>query len=87
MPMCLVQSSTVCRKYLIQTGTVVSCLIKCQLEGMSVSNRSLPVLRVLRTNNVENHALVFMVPGLHRNWKQPVAYYFSCRGLNSWGDF
>ena len=27
-----------------------------------------------RTNNVVNHALVFMLPGLHKQWKQPVAY-------------
>ena len=24
-----------------------------------------------------NHALLFMVRGLHRKWKQPVAYYLS----------
>jgi len=29
-----------------------------------------------RTCNVANHALLFMVRGLHRKWKQPVAYYF-----------
>jgi hypothetical protein len=30
-----------------------------------------------RTSKIANHALVFMVRGLCRNWKQPVAYYFS----------
>jgi hypothetical protein len=30
-----------------------------------------------RTCNVANHALVFMVCGLHRKWKQPVASYLS----------
>jgi hypothetical protein len=30
-----------------------------------------------RTCNIANHALVFMVRGLRRKWKQPVAYYFS----------
>jgi len=27
--------------------------------------------------NIANHALLFMVHGLHRKWKQPVAYYLS----------
>jgi hypothetical protein len=27
--------------------------------------------------NIANHALVFMVYGLCRKWKQPVAYYFT----------
>ena len=27
--------------------------------------------------NIANHALFFMVCGLHRKWKQPVAYYLS----------
>jgi len=29
-----------------------------------------------RTRSIANHALLFMVCGLHRKWKQPVAYYF-----------
>ena len=29
-----------------------------------------------RTRRIANHALLFMVRGLHRKWKQPVAYYF-----------
>jgi hypothetical protein len=29
------------------------------------------------TCNIANHALLFMVHGLHRKWKQPVAYYLS----------
>ena len=49
MPMCSVHSSTLCRKCLIETGTVDSCLMKCQSERMSVLIRSLTVLRVLRT--------------------------------------
>jgi hypothetical protein len=28
-----------------------------------------------RTNNIANHALVFMLHGLCKRWKQPVAYY------------
>jgi len=31
-----------------------------------------------RTCNIANHTLVFMAGGLHRQWKQPVAYCFSC---------
>jgi hypothetical protein len=30
-----------------------------------------------RTCNVANHALLFMIRGLHQKWKQPVAYYLS----------
>jgi hypothetical protein len=29
-----------------------------------------------RTRRIANHALVFMVHGVHQKWKQPVAYYF-----------
>jgi hypothetical protein len=28
-----------------------------------------------RTNNIANHALVFMLRGVYKKWKQPVAYY------------
>jgi hypothetical protein len=31
-----------------------------------------------RTCQLANHALVFMVRGVHRKWKQPLAYYLSC---------
>ena len=31
-----------------------------------------------RTSNIANHALVFMLHGLHKRWKQPVAYYLVC---------
>jgi len=30
-----------------------------------------------RMCNIVNHALLFMVCGLHWKWKQPVTYYFS----------
>jgi len=30
-----------------------------------------------RTSNIANHALVFMLHGLCRRWKQPVAYYLT----------
>jgi hypothetical protein len=36
-----------------------------------------------RTYNTANHALVFMVRGLHSKWKQPVAYYFSCESTKA----
>jgi len=31
-----------------------------------------------RTSSIANHALVFMPRGLHKRWKQPVAYYLIC---------
>jgi hypothetical protein len=49
MPMCLVHSSTLCRICMIETSNVVSCLMKCQSESMSISIRSMTVLRVFRT--------------------------------------
>ena len=30
-----------------------------------------------RTSNIANHALVFMLRGLRKRWKQPVAYYLT----------
>ena len=36
-----------------------------------------------RTCHIANHALVFMVRGLHRKWKQPVAYYFIAGSTNA----
>lgn len=36
-----------------------------------------------RTRRIANHALVFMVRGLFRKWKQPVAYYFSHSSVRS----
>ena len=74
---------TVCRKCLKKTGTVVSYLMKCRSEKMSGLIRNLTALRdsrILEVNmicNVANHALLFMVRGLHRKWKQSVAYYLS----------
>lgn len=32
---------------------------------------------LVSTNKLANKALVFMVKGLHLNWKQPIAFYFS----------
>jgi len=37
-----------------------------------------------RTSNITNHALVFMLHGLRKRWKQPVAYFMT-RG-SSKGD-
>jgi hypothetical protein len=36
-----------------------------------------------RTSNIANHALAFMDSGLHKKWKQPVAYYFSCGSIKA----
>lgn len=30
-----------------------------------------------RKNEIANHALVFMVNGLHKSWKQPIAFFFT----------
>jgi len=35
-----------------------------------------------RICNIANHALLFMVRGLHRKWKQPLAYYLSLECTN-----
>ena len=35
-----------------------------------------------RTSNIANHALVFMLRGLRKRWKQPVAYYLTCGSTN-----
>ena len=79
---CLGHTSTLCRNCLIETGTVVSCLMKCQPERTSISIGSLAVFRVWttmeqRTCSIANHALVFVFCGLHQKWKRPVAYYFN----------
>jgi hypothetical protein len=66
MPMYSVHSSTVCRKSLIETGTVAVCLMKCQSERMSVSIRSLTVLRVLRT--MEQRGLALLQIMLYFSW-------------------
>jgi hypothetical protein len=36
-----------------------------------------------RTNQVANHALVFMLRGLKQQWKQPVAFFFNRGGISS----
>ena len=66
MPMCSVHFSTLCRKCLIEAGTVVSCLMMCQSERMSVSIRSLTVLRVLRT--IEQRGLAILQIMLYISW-------------------
>ena len=66
MPICSVHSSTLCRKCLIETGTVVSCLMKCQSERMSISVRNLTVLRVLRT--MEKRGLAVLHIMLYFSW-------------------
>lgn len=34
-----------------------------------------------KTNALADHAMVFMVRGLHRKWKQPVSYQFTQHGM------
>jgi hypothetical protein len=36
-----------------------------------------------RTSNIANCALVYMLSGLHKKWKQPVAFYLICRSTKS----
>ena len=81
MPMCSVHSSTLCRKCLRDR---YCCLL---FDEMSIRenvcfNQKLDCTEGFedcgteRTHRIANHALLFMVRGLHRKWKQPVAYYF-----------
>ena len=49
MPMSLVHSKALYKKYLMNIVCVVSCLMKCQSERNCIAIRSLAVLRVLRT--------------------------------------
>ena len=80
MLMCLIHSNTHYRQCLMEIKFVVSCLMKCQSEWTCISIRSSAVLMALRTledgrtSNIANHALVFMIRGLCKRWKQPVAY-------------
>jgi hypothetical protein len=36
-----------------------------------------------RKCNIANHALIFMILGLHQKWKHPVAYYLSRGSTNA----
>jgi hypothetical protein len=81
IPVFFMHFVTLCRKCLKKTGTVVSYLIKCRSERMSCLVRNMTALRdwrILEVNmicSITNHALLFIVRGLRRKWKQPVAYY------------
>ena len=81
MSMCLEYSRTAYRQCLIKIACVVSCLTRCQSESICISIRGLTVFEDLgrhgSTSNIANHALVFMLRGLCKRWKQPVAYYLT----------
>ena len=81
MPMCLVYSRTVYRQCVIKIKCVVSCWTRRQSESICILIRRLNALKALRNleataSNIANHALVFMVRGIRKRWKQPVDYYF-----------
>ena len=69
----------------VQTMSDKDCMCCLMFEEMSdsicISIRRLTIEgfedlgRHGRTSNIANHALVFMLRGLHKRWKQPVAYY------------
>jgi hypothetical protein len=78
--MCLAHSNTLCRKRLVKINSVVdemsirenlhySQKFDC-IEGFEDLGRQ------GKKSKIANHTLVFMVCGLRRKWKQPVAYYF-----------
>jgi len=73
----------------LKITSVVSHLMKCQSERNCVSTTSDCIEgfeffgRQDRTHNIVNHALVFMVRGLRRKWKQPAAYCFSCGSIKA----
>jgi hypothetical protein len=82
--MCLMHFATLCKKCLRKISTVVSCLMKCWPENVRF-NQKFDCTEEFedlgsqgRMCNIANHALLFMVGGLHRKWKQTVAYYLRC---------
>ena len=75
---------TLCRKCLKKTVTVVSYMMKLSIRENVWFNQKFDCIEGYedlgsqgRTCKIANHALLFMVHGLHRKWKQPVAYYLS----------
>ena len=66
MPICSVHSSTLSRKCVIETDTVVSCLMNCQSESISVLIGSLTLLRVMRT--MEQRGLAILQIMLFFSW-------------------
>jgi hypothetical protein len=70
--MCLVCSGSLYRQYLMK---LVCCLM---FDEMSMSHKFGCIEDVGnhgRTSRIANHVLVFMLCGLHKKWKESVAYY------------
>jgi len=74
MRMCLLYSRTMYRLCLIKLVCVVSCWTRSESEIDCIG-----VFEELGshgwTSNIAHHSLVLMLRGLHREWKQPVAFY------------
>ena len=80
MPMCLVYSKTMSDKdrmccLMFDEMSIRQHLHFCQKIDCIEGFENLGIHG--RTSNIANHALVFMLHGLRRSWKQPVAYYLT----------
>ena len=71
MPMCLVCSDTLYRQYLMK---LVCCLMLSHKSGC-IQGLFEDLGSHGRTSCIANHALVFMLRGLHKKWKESVAFY------------
>jgi len=81
MPMCLVCSDALYRQYLMK---LMCCLMfdempMCRKSGCIQGFKDLGSRG--RTSRFANHALVFMLHGLHKKWKESVAYYLIHRSI------
>ena len=87
VPMCVVHSSTLQN---MSDRDWCFCLLFDEMsfrENMSVSIRSLTVLRIWRTLEQREHSVLqIMVRGLHQKWKQPVAYIVNCGSTKARGE-
>jgi hypothetical protein len=79
--MCFMHSNTLCRKYLIEIDIVFSCLMKCEPQRTYIFNQKFDCNERFetcgsqgRTCNIANHALLFMICGLHRKAEVIVQY-------------
>ena len=81
MPMCLVCSDALYRQYLMK---LVCCLMfdEMPMNRKSGCTEGFEDLGSHgRTSRIANHALVFMLCGLHKKWKESVAYYLIHRSI------